>query len=691
MQAPFGRSLKPMTAHRLILDRLYEAFNARRFSDYAELLDENVLVIINGTTLRGGAALREVLEAAVRESPGVRVKLERIHAEDSDTIVARARYFDTSERTGTAPGGWSLPIVLCEVYRIAGGRIVEWHDYFEATGAGPDSWPGVAQLAAEHAALRRVATLVARGAEQSEVFDAIVSEAARLLGSETWLLRHEADDTATIVALSGAVDAEDLTGTSISRSEAVLRRVRSGRPARIAGYAALPDADPHLAKRLTGAAVVAAPLLVEGSSWGTLSVVSRIAPLGAGVEERLVQFADLAATTVANTQSRAELQRLADEQGALRRVAELVARDADTGEVFDRVTAEAGRLLGDAPTILFRYIQSGPRAVVVARSLPAESADQETYYTVGASLPVPRGSGRGRVWRTRRAARIDTYAQVADTGVVANGFAGSVSAPITVEGRIWGVLTAGTPGAPLPADTEQRLARFCELVAAAIANAESRAALTASRARIVASADEARRRLARDVHDGAQQRQVHTVIALKQAQAALKDASGPAPALIDESLRQAQAATTQLRDLVHGIMPAALHRGGLRAGVESLRDHVPLTVDAQMQVDRLPESVEVTAYFVIAEALTNVVKHARAEHARVRAAVVDNQLEVEVSDDGHGGADLDAGTGLVGVADRVAAAGGAMSLSSPAGAGTTLSILLPVDPPDPLSDRQGSR
>jgi signal transduction histidine kinase len=269
-----------------------------------------------------------------------------------------------------------------------------------------------------------------------------------------------------------------------------------------------------------------------------------------------------------------------------------------------------------------------------------------------------------------------------------------VAVPILVEARLWVVLAAGS-ASMLPAGTEERLTRFGELVAAAIADAESRGALRASRARIVASADEARRRLARDVHDGAQQRQVHTVIALKQAQAALHDTDNRAAGLIEESLRQAQAATAALRELAHGIMPAALHRGGLRAGVDSLREHVSLPVQAQVLAERLPEPVEITAYFVAAEALTNVVKHAGATLARVHAFIAEGRLEVVVSDDGHGGADPAGGTGLIGLTDRVAAAGGTLSLSSPPGAGTTLSVALPIDQPtgpngpDPAAVRPG--
>jgi signal transduction histidine kinase len=213
----------------------------------------------------------------------------------------------------------------------------------------------------------------------------------------------------------------------------------------------------------------------------------------------------------------------------------------------------------------------------------------------------------------------------------------------------------------------------------AIANAEYRGQLKASRARIVASADEARRRLARDVHDGAQQRLVHTLITLKQAQAALQGSDSAVARLVAESLAQAGVANVQLRELANGILPAALTRGGLRTGIESLLHDTPLPVDVEVALERLPQAVETTAYFVIAEALTNVIKHASASRARVRALATGDRLEVEVSDDGRGGADPANGSGLTGLIDRVDAAGGSMSVSSPAGGGTRLTVTLPID------------
>jgi signal transduction histidine kinase len=252
--------------------------------------------------------------------------------------------------------------------------------------------------------------------------------------------------------------------------------------------------------------------------------------------------------------------------------------------------------------------------------------------------------------------------------------------PITVGSAIWGVLAATSRTRPLPVGTERRLTQFADIAAAAVANAESRAQLTASRARVVATADDTRRRLQRDVHDGAQQRLVQTVISLKLALRALDGVEGPVAALVEESLRHAEDATTQLRDVVHGMLPASLDRGGLPSGIESLVSDLPLAVEAHVAPQRLPADVETTAYFVVAEALTNVVKHARARRARVRITVDDAAATVEilVEDDGIGGVRAERGSGLIGLSDRVAAKEGTLAVTSPPGGGTTLRVVLPT-------------
>jgi signal transduction histidine kinase len=207
--------------------------------------------------------------------------------------------------------------------------------------------------------------------------------------------------------------------------------------------------------------------------------------------------------------------------------------------------------------------------------------------------------------------------------------------------------------------------------------------LTASRARLVAAADETRRRIHRDMHDGAQQRLVHTIVTLKLAKEALGDEGGAAAELVDEALVNAERATAELRELVQGIVPAALSRGGLRAGVESLVGRMDLPVRVDVSPERLPATLETTAYFIVAEALTNVVKHAGADSAHVRTVVDGGALHLDVRDDGTGGADPTRGTGLVGLADRVAAGAGTIAITSPPGEGTTIVVELPIEHDQP--------
>jgi signal transduction histidine kinase len=236
----------------------------------------------------------------------------------------------------------------------------------------------------------------------------------------------------------------------------------------------------------------------------------------------------------------------------------------------------------------------------------------------------------------------------------------------------------GARHAPFPADAESKIAEFTELVATAVANAESRAELAASRARVVATADETRRRLERDLHDGAQQSLTHTVITLKLARQALGGDDGPAAELVEEALEHAERATADLRDLAHGILPATLNRGGLRAGIEALvaRARLPISVDVTRE--RFAPALEATAYFIVAEALTNVVKHAHAGSVRISAASEDGALRVEVRDDGVGGARLDTGSGLLGLQDRAAAMNGVLSVESPPEGGTVVAADLPI-------------
>jgi signal transduction histidine kinase len=255
----------------------------------------------------------------------------------------------------------------------------------------------------------------------------------------------------------------------------------------------------------------------------------------------------------------------------------------------------------------------------------------------------------------------------------------SVGAPVVVEGRLWGVIQAGWSGEESPpADTEERMARFAELLETAIANADSRDQLTASRARLLTEGDEARRRVVRDLHDGAQQRLVHTIITLTLANQALQEQHAQeVESLLQEALEHAQQGNTELRELAHGLLPASLTNGGLRAGVDAVAARLDLPVQVDVPAQRFPAEIERSAYFIVAESLTNIVKYADARQVEVTAAVDDGLLYVEVRDDGVGGADPD-GHGLVGLRDRATALGGHLNIESPPGGGTLVFATLPL-------------
>jgi signal transduction histidine kinase len=375
---------------------------------------------------------------------------------------------------------------------------------------------------------------------------------------------------------------------------------------------------------------------------------------------------------VVNVASRVAGSELAEEQAALRRVATLVARGVPPEEVFGAVATEVERLLLVDVVNMARYESDGTITLV---------ASAEDRFPVGRRWPLGGKNVGTLVFETGRPARIDSYADA--TGPLADdirdrGVNSAVATPIIVEGRLWGVIgVASTHEQPLPTDTEVRLASFTELAATAISNAEAQTEVAASRARIAASADEERRRVVRDLHDGAQQRLMHTILTLKLAQQAAQNEEEDIPALLTEALDSAEGAMAELRELVQGILPGVLTHGGLRAGVEALASRTPVPVDIAVSVGRLPAAVEATAYFVVAEALTNVAKHAHAGHVEVTARIVDGTLAVEVRDDGAGGARAD-GSGLLGLADRVAALDGQLRVESPGDGGTFLAAAIPL-------------
>jgi PAS domain S-box-containing protein len=373
----------------------------------------------------------------------------------------------------------------------------------------------------------------------------------------------------------------------------------------------------------------------------------------------------------------AELRARVEEQAALRRVATLVARGVSPAEIFSAVAEEVGVLAPTDAVHIYRFEPDGTAVAVATWSKLPEKMPLGTRQPPGGyNLPT-------MVRSTGRAARIDDTAQTTGgpAAIVRQlGIRSAVGSPIVVEGRLWGVVVAATAQPqPIPADTEQRVGGFTALVATAIANADSRAQLAASRARVVTATTEERRRMVRDLHDGAQQRLVHAVITLQLALGELESSGDNAKALVGEALEQAKHANAELRELVHGILPGVLAIGGLRAAVDALasRSSLPVTVDVCAQ--RFPSAIEATAYFVASEALTNVVKHADARCAEVAACVEDGALRVQVRDDGVGGADPAQGSGLTGLKDRVEALGGTIEMTSPAGGGTSLVARIPIE------------
>jgi signal transduction histidine kinase len=532
------------------------------------------------------------------------------------------------------------------------------------------------RLADEQAALRRVATLVAQQTPQAELFAAIAGEIGELLGVESIeMVRYEEERFAAAAAAWGRLVRAVPDGTRVLLGGRNVTSLifRTRRAARLDDYG---DASGAIGARVSAGGVrsaVGTPIFVEGRLWGAMIAAStHDEALPPDTEARIGQFTELMATAIANAEARGEAARLTAEQAGLRRVATLVAQGASARAVFDAVTAEVKELLEAEAVVLARYDDDA--LVVLANN--ATSTDLE----VGRRVPMDATSLSTLVRRTGRTARRDDLPR-GDSAIAEilqrTGVQSRVVTPVVVEGRTWGVLAASwTEGSPPPEGTEQRMTSFAELLDTAIANADSRDQLTASRARVLAAADDARRRVVRDLHDGAQQRLVHSVVALKLARRAFHDQRPDTEGLLNEALGYAEGAIADLRELSHGILPVGLMRGGLSPAVDALLSRLELPVDVDVSIGRLPRDIEASAYFIVAEAITNVVKHARATHAVVSAAVHDQSLYVEVRDDGVGGADS-GGLGLVGIADRVDALGGDLKIES-GDPGTVLLARIPL-------------
>ena len=373
------------------------------------------------------------------------------------------------------------------------------------------------------------------------------------------------------------------------------------------------------------------------------------------------------------------LEELVREHAALRRVATLVARDTSPAEVFAAVTRETGELLRAQRSTLLR-VETPEWARVVA----AWSNGKAPAVPVGHRGAIDEGRGiLGRMLQCPRPVRIEDFDEVG--GVVAElmrelGIRSAAGGPILLGGRLWGALTATWPDpALMPGGAEDRVAAFAELVAYAIESAEAREELAASRARLVEAADQARRRIERDLHDGAQQRLVAAALELTILDRRLERDPAEARSILERARDHLDQGLGDLRDLARGIHPAVLTERGLEAALVALVQRAPVPVQLEVTVpDRLEAGIEAAAYFVVSEALTNIAKYSQAETASVRAHSAAGSLLVTIADDGIGGADLERGSGLRGLADRVEAVGGVLAVTSPPGEGTRLSARLPA-------------
>ncbi len=375
--------------------------------------------------------------------------------------------------------------------------------------------------------------------------------------------------------------------------------------------------------------------------------------------------------------AQSRLKDLADEQAALRRVATLVARGTAPRDVFDAVCAETGRLIEATSVNLAHFTPDEMSLTMSGWSMHGN------HVPAGTRLPLQGDTVHVMVHRTHRPARADSYQDA--TGELAAllrrlGIQSQVAAPVVVDGQVWGALIASLDRPePLPDGTESRVANFAELIATAVSNAAARSELIESRARTVAAADAARQRVTRDLHDGAQQHFVDTVINLQLARQQWSSAPERAKELLDRALQEATVGIEDLRDLAAGIHPALLANHGLTAALDALAARLAIPVDVDVCDLRLPGPIEASVYFFCSEALTNVVKHAQARFALVRVAIEEDHLAIEVRDDGVGGVTRrPSGSGLPGLHDRIGALNGTLEVSSPTGGGTTLRASLPL-------------
>jgi signal transduction histidine kinase len=537
----------------------------------------------------------------------------------------------------------------------------------------PTGSDGIAGLAEEQAALRRVATLVAGEPDPSTVFDVVTREAARVLDIPILtLMRFEPDRTATVMAATSDRTFPVGFNIPLDGPSVLATMLETGRSARIDSYERVPGTIAARLRTESARAGYGAPIVVDGSIWGAMTAVQTTADLAADTEDRLANFTELIAIAISNAQARDELGRLAAEQASLRRVATLVARGS-AGEGFFSVVAAEVKELFDVPDVaIVRYEQ---REVVVVGA-----AGGNPFIPVEGRWSLDGPSVCAQVLGTGRPARIDHYddlggavAEIAHTA----GFQSVAGAPIVVDGRVWGAIVVVSSSDPLPDRSEVRVAGYTDLVATAISNAASQAELIASRERIVAASHEARRRVERDLHDGIQQRLIALSLDIQTLRMHVPAEDPPQHERLDRLAGDLELVLDEVREISRGLHPALLGRGGLKPPLQALARRSPIPVELRVSGPRAPEPVEVATYYALSEALTNAIKHSGASVIAIEVESTETALRAAVQDDGIGGAVVGAGTGLSGLIDRIDAVGGTLVVTSPVADGTRVEIELP--------------
>lgn len=530
------------------------------------------------------------------------------------------------------------------------------------------------RLVEEQTALRKVATLVAAGGNDTELTSAIAEEIARLFGAQRVSAIRWDGDTIRVIGEWSAHTGELLTGRAYPFGGDTItgRVVRTGKAARIESADDLQTELGRERWREFGLqASIGAPIVVDRKLWGVI-VASRTKPndpFPPGAEQQLADFATLVAHAIANSLARREVAALAEEQAALRRTATLVAGGRPPEEVLDAATREAAAIFGAEGVYLVRWEGVLDEVAITGGWTDARVTSLE--------LPLLYHPSPGGPTLT-----------VLETGFAARGEESSpelgqrcvIAAPVIIQANLLGACVAVRDVSnPFDTGMELRLRSFGDLLAQSMANAQAQEEMRASRARIVQAADDARRKLERNLHDGAQQRLVAVSLSLRVALAKFAETPDAALAILHGASEELTLAIDELRELARGIHPTTLTEGGLGPALDLLAKRAPVPVTVANELDeRLPPPVEAAAYFVVAESMTNVAKYADASRIEVRLSRRNGRAYVEVVDDGVGGADLESGSGLRGLADRVEALDGRFGVESAHAAGTRIWAEIPL-------------